>query len=215
MKKGKKQQPDSRKKNTPREETVPALEDLILSIEHEIQTVQNKGLKDTAFDLEDSRDKVDIGRHICVQLGERQLAIPLDAVMEAGEYLPVRSLPLLPDWITGIANIRGEIISVVDLGLFFNIEKGNKSDISIKKKPYLIIYNNIMKVAILVNKIVATRPLFSMTDDDPKKIQKNDDLSQYFSGKAFFDRENIREELFRFDLDKFLSSGRLHDFSTA
>jgi purine-binding chemotaxis protein CheW len=54
-------------------------------------------------------------------LGEMELAITIDAIQEIG-YLPdVTPLPNLPDWIEGIVQIRGEILSVVNFHLLFSL----------------------------------------------------------------------------------------------
>ncbi|MCP3898598.1 MAG: chemotaxis protein CheW, partial [Desulfobacteraceae bacterium] len=171
-----------------------------------------------SFDLEEGENRKDIGRHICIELAGKEFAIPLSSVLEAGENLSVQSLPLLPDWITGITNIRGEIISVVNLSLFFDIkdsEQITKHKLIDINKSYLIIHNDTIKIAILVDKILATRPLYSLVNKKFKNAQKKDMLSKHFSGQAFYERDNVQKGIFLFDLDKFLYSGKLHDFSSA
>ena len=195
----------------------PKLEELINGIENEIMTAQSLKLDDT-IDFAETEDRVDIGRHICIALGDTQLAIPLVAVLEAGDHLPVQPLPLLPDWITGITNIRGEIISVVNLNLFFDIKsskQGTQHIPSDTNKPYLVVHNEGMKLAITVDKILATRPLYALANKKFENTRKKDMLSKHFSGQAFYERENVQKGIFLFDLDKFLSSGNLHDFSIA
>jgi chemotaxis signal transduction protein len=194
----------------------PELKNLISNIENEIETAQLKTL-DSDSDIDEGQDWIDIGRHICIELADKQFAIPLTAVMEAGEHLLVQPLPLLPDWISGITNIRGEIISVVDLNLFFKTKSKAKPTTlaPVETKPYLIVHNDDMKIAMIVDRIIATRPLYSLITKKLKKSQKTDMLSNHFSGEAFYERENVQEEIFLFDLDKFLSSRGLHDFSIA
>ena len=65
----------------------------------------------------------EIGRHICFELGGKRLALPLSLVDEVGELENVRPLPFLPEWVHGVTNIRGEIVSVTDLALFFRIAR--------------------------------------------------------------------------------------------
>ncbi|MCD4742449.1 MAG: chemotaxis protein CheW [Desulfobacteraceae bacterium] len=198
----------------------PELKELIADIENEIKTAQHLDPNNTV-DFEEGQNRVDIGRHICIELGVKQLAIPLAAVLEAGEHLRVQPLPLLPDWITGISNIRGEIISVVNLNLFFDTKSApprtpHMPRLPVDTKPYLIVHNDDMKIAITVDRILATRPLYSLTTKESKEeVQKKDMLSKYFSGQAFYEEENVQKEIFLFALDKFLSSSNLHDFSTA
>jgi chemotaxis signal transduction protein len=191
----------------------PKLSELIAGIETELKTIEKLNPAETK-NSEKAQNRVYIGRHLCIKLGGENLAIPLSSVLEAGEYLPVQPLPLLPDWITGIANIRGEIISVVNLNLFFNT-KNITQYIPGDAKPYLVIHNENIKIAVLIDKIFATRPLYSLITKKLKKVSKQSMLSKHFSGQAFYEGENIQKELFLFDLNKFLSSRKLHDFSTA
>ncbi len=188
------------------------LEQLIANIDDEIRSSQQLQQED-AFDLEGDQERVDIGRHICIELGAKHLAIPLDAVLEAGEHIPVQPLPLLPDWITGIANIRGEIVSVVNLNLFFNT-KSTQPHLQNDDKPYLIVHNDNLKIAVTVDRILATRPLYILIAKKSKKNQKKDMLSQHLSGQAFYEERIDHKELFIFDLDKFLSSNALFEFTT-
>ena len=192
------------------------LKELIADIDNEIETVEHINL-DNTFDVKEDQKRIEIGRYVCIELGNKQLAIPLTAVLEAGKHLSVRPLTLLPDWITGIANIRGEIFSVVSLNLFFDIQSAlpHTPQIPVDNEPYLIVHNNDMKIAIIVDRILATRSLYSLMTNKFKKTQKKDMLSKYLFGQAFYEEENVQKEIFLFDLDKFLSSSSLHDFSTA
>ncbi|MCK5313372.1 MAG: chemotaxis protein CheW [Desulfobacteraceae bacterium] len=192
------------------------LKELIACIDNEIKTVEHLNL-DNTFDVEEGQKRIEIGRHVCIQLGNKQLAIPLTAVLEAGKHLSVQPLPMLPDWITGIANIRGEIISVVNLNLFFDTKNASPRlpQIPVDTEPYLIVHNDDMEIAVIVDKILATRPLYSLMTNKFKKTQKKDMLSKYLFGQAFYEKENVQKKILLFDLDKFLSSSSLHDFSTA
>lgn len=100
----------------------------------------------------------EIGRHICFDLGEMRLAVPLSLVVEVGELEEkVRALPFLPEWVQGVTNIRGEIVSVTDIGLFFNIANRVPKK---KNRAYIVIYNGEMKTAVIVDRITATRMLY-------------------------------------------------------
>lgn len=54
---------------------------------------------------------------ILIALGDARYALAIGAV---GEVLPVPALspvPMTPDWVAGIADVRGEVIPVIDTGL--------------------------------------------------------------------------------------------------
>jgi purine-binding chemotaxis protein CheW len=54
-------------------------------------------------------------KHIVFQLEDKLYAINCRQVAEVVGFLPVTPLPFVPDWIAGITNLRGDLISVADL----------------------------------------------------------------------------------------------------
>lgn len=52
-------------------------------------------------------------------LGDAPYAFPVDAVNEVIRHLKLTNLPNVPEWILGIANLRGDIVSVIDLQKFW------------------------------------------------------------------------------------------------
>lgn len=151
-----------------------------------------------------------IGSHICFELAEKKLAIPLTSVMEAGRLQVVRSLPLLPDWLVGITNIRGEIVSVINLTIFLN----NKDMYHTEEPSYIVVYNDVIKLAIVIDKIVGTRSLFSLPTEKSKKITDEMAVSGYFAGQAAYNEQDAVKEVTLFDLNSFFSSNRLQNFAT-
>ena len=49
-------------------------------------------------------------------------AAELKFIKETVQLLPITRVPRLPDWLSGIVNLRGNIIPIADLALFFNGE---------------------------------------------------------------------------------------------
>ncbi len=54
-------------------------------------------------------------------LGRLLMAIPMAASLEINPLGRVTPLPNLPGWLMGVANLRGEIVSVVDLKAFLGL----------------------------------------------------------------------------------------------
>jgi purine-binding chemotaxis protein CheW len=76
------------------------------------------------LDLPNSDNSVSGVERVLIQEGEKYVVFHLDEklyavhskqVAEVIGSLPVTSLPIVPEWVAGIANLRGNIISVVDL----------------------------------------------------------------------------------------------------
>lgn len=65
--------------------------------------------------------------HVVFRLGSRTMAIPLAAVSEIARPPKVTRLPHVPAWVLGIANLRGDIVSMLDLEGFLSGKVGRSS----------------------------------------------------------------------------------------
>lgn len=149
----------------------------------------------------------EIGRHICFDLGEMRLAVPLSLVVEVGELEEkVRALPFLPEWVQGVTNIRGEIVSVTDIGLFFNIANRVPKK---KNRAYIVIYNGEMKTAVIVDRITATRMLYRKEGTVGQGKPEQTVLSNFLSGSAVYYSGEQEDVVQLFDGEQLLSSIRI------
>jgi len=94
-----------------------------------------------------------VGKYVLVMLGQRGLAIPIARLAEIGHLPPVTELPNLPGWIRGIVNLRGEIVSVIDLLEFLSLGTMESSS---RDQRLAVLQSGKIKVGILVDRIVAT-----------------------------------------------------------
>lgn len=60
-------------------------------------------------------------KYIIFSLADARYAVPINQVLEVGEPQRITPVPNVPDWILGVTNLRGDIISVVDCGAFLNL----------------------------------------------------------------------------------------------
>ncbi|NOT63827.1 MAG: purine-binding chemotaxis protein CheW [Acidobacteria bacterium] len=58
-------------------------------------------------------------KQLIFALGELRYAVPLDHIIEIAELENLTPVPNVPDWILGITNLRGDILSLVDLNALF------------------------------------------------------------------------------------------------
>ena len=83
--------------------------------------------------------------------GEDIYAIEATFVKEMLEYQPLTKVPLMPSFVKGVTNIRGEIITVIDL-----LDRLRLGETSLKKKSALVIIDNI---ALIIDEILEVAPL--------------------------------------------------------
>jgi chemotaxis signal transduction protein len=136
-------------------------------------------------------------------LGNKNLALPLSLVVEVGELENVRPLPFLPEWIRGVTNIRGEIVSVTDIARFFNIAKEQQRK---RYQTFIVIYNGQVKTAITVDRIAATRMLYQKEETGGDKTTEQGVLSGFLTGSAMFYSGEKEEVVQLVDGEQLLSS---------
>lgn len=54
-------------------------------------------------------------QHLCLAVAGETYAVPIDAVREILEMGRLTPLPLTPDFVTGVMNLRGAVVPVIDL----------------------------------------------------------------------------------------------------
>ncbi len=54
-------------------------------------------------------------KHVLFVLDDMQYAVPMDNVLELQRLPRITPLPDVPDWLRGVTNLRGDVLSVVDL----------------------------------------------------------------------------------------------------
>lgn len=60
-------------------------------------------------------------RYLTLGLGEEFLCLPIANVLEIGEFESITQIPGTPSWLKGVLNLRGEILSVVDITSFLGL----------------------------------------------------------------------------------------------
>jgi purine-binding chemotaxis protein CheW len=178
--------------------------ELLRNIDQEITEAvleYGDGLKSISDDKQQ-----EIGRHICFDLGDRRLALPLSLVVEVGELESVRPLPFLPEWVQGVTNIRGEIVSVTDVALYFNISKRSNRK---KNRAVIVVYNGEVKTAVVVDRITATRMLYRKEETEEERKTEQTVLSGFLTGSAVYHSGEKEEVVQLFDGEQLLSSIRI------
>ena len=66
-------------------------------------------------------------QHVVFTVAGTDYALPLSAVREVGRTPAVTPVPHAPDWLAGVANVRGDVVSVADLRRFFGEPPGPES----------------------------------------------------------------------------------------
>ena len=185
--------------------TIRSLDELISEIDRETAVSLDPGTDKEELSVK--RDEIHTSpqnQYILLALEKTFFALPLSCALEIGRRPDITPLPNLPNWVLGIGNIRGEIISFINLKAFFSISStGTKVE-----RRFLIIQNHAMKVGIIVDRIMGILSLDQIDADLQNSPYREGEIANYIL-KVAVSGENLTNIL---DIDKLLSSPRMTSF---
>lgn len=136
-------------------------------------------------------------KYLVFHLDEKIYGIDSKKVEEVSLSLPVTPLPNVPEWLLGMANLRGDLISVIDLRKLWQ-----KTTETPKKTRFIIIYSpkHETSIAFVVDKLNEIVTL-SAQEINFSAADFGDSYPTFF-GKAEFKSQ----PLFLLEIDKILST---------
>lgn len=130
-------------------------------------------------------------------MGESRLACDSDRIQEILSFPQSTPVPGAKPWILGLANVRGALLTIVDLGWFLT---GKRSSITVRSR---LLSSQLHKapVGLLIDEVFGQRHFL---DDDATdaELEKDSDLSWLVSKKHLVGAETWHE----LDLDSLFSS---------
>ena len=107
---------------------------------------------------EESKQETGI-RHVVFEIGDRQFGIPLDGVLEIDRCGKVTSLPRTPNWLRGVTNLRGQILSVTDFRNLLSL----KTDRTAVGEKIIVVHSHrhTSSTAMVVDRVLGIRHLNS------------------------------------------------------
>lgn len=103
-------------------EADPPLDSLIASIDEEVdQDFSSSSAVNLALEAPEAPAPKE--HHVIFTMAGTAYSVPIGNVIEIGQTPAFTPLPNVPDWVRGVANLRGDIISIVDLRTFLGLER--------------------------------------------------------------------------------------------
>ncbi len=155
-----------------------SLDELITTIDRETERSADVDVPETVkIKQAPALNKPGTRQYIEFFLNNIVLCLPLANALEIGRQPEITPLPNLPSWIYGVSNIRGEIVSMVDLKGFFGmpalpIQSGRR---------FIIACHQNIKVGLLVDRIagiLSLDQLGAVIQASPYQSEDTDAASQ-------------------------------------
>ena len=110
--------------NRPRmEPSSRSLEDLVSGID---AAIASEASPNSSPDLARRTDTSD--RYVAFSVGGILFAAAVPSVQEINRVPPITPVPNVPAWLLGVTNLRGDVVSVVDLRAFLDLEAVDARD---------------------------------------------------------------------------------------
>ena len=101
-------------------------------------------------------------RFLVFTLCKELFAFNVGYAVEVLSEKPVKRVPELPDFISGLVDVRGDMVPVVDMRQRFGMSKGD----SRKRKRFLIVRTSLGRIALIVDEVL------SIVDMSQEKVKK-------------------------------------------
>jgi chemotaxis signal transduction protein len=88
-------------------------------------------------------------KRLHVRAGDRRIAIPIEVVSEVGTPSPAVEVPHGAEWLHGLVQWRGRLLTLVDAGLLFGLRRSRAAK--------LVVMRNLnVETALAVDRIIGT-----------------------------------------------------------
>jgi purine-binding chemotaxis protein CheW len=141
-------------------------------------------------------EKIALQEIVIFKIGKEKFALFTDQVKSIEEMQDIIPVPMSPDYIAGLMNLRGEITTVIDLRIRFQQE-------AIQTGPDVVIIIVDYKqeaVGLIIDKVISVESV----DDKPRELPEN--IKKAWTGR-FYGKvmELKKEKIILLNLDKILS----------
>ncbi|MHB1136583.1 MAG: chemotaxis protein CheW [Coriobacteriia bacterium] len=120
------------------------------------------------------------------RLGQEWYAVPIAMVREIHNEYTVTRIPRVPDHILGVVNVRGEIVSVTDLGALIRVPSRTVLDIDGHMPSAIVVANDICVSALVVDEI---GDIIDVAEEaiEPPLSTLDKAQAEFMSGSVFLD----------------------------
>ncbi|MBN2528690.1 MAG: chemotaxis protein CheW [Deltaproteobacteria bacterium] len=133
---------------------------------------------------------------VIFQVGETYCGITIDNVQEINKNMEITTVYSAPEYVRGVINLRGQIVTIVDMRKKFHMEP---SEIS-KRMNNVVVNSKGEQIGLLVDNVEDIIPA-NQDEILPSPPHMNDAMGKYFTGVY-----KLEEDLVAIlDMDKLLS----------
>ena len=144
-------------------------------------------------------------KHICFRLGKEHFSIPLGKIKEVIELLELTPIPNAPDYIRGLINLRGNVITVIDLRLkLLNVKEVE----DVKRKTSIIIsFIDGVPIGFVVDQVIE---VINYAEEDICSIDSTKAESEHVDFVTGVAKDPEKNLIFILDLEKVINMDNIN-----
>lgn len=120
---------------------------------------------------------------IVFKLGEEEYGISIDQIKEVVFTPNITRMPQVPSYVRGVANIRGNILAIVDLKEKFGLNSQEETSEENSSNYTLVVESQDLNIGILVKEVPNTLTVSSSDIDETiNVVQDNQEEQHYIKG---------------------------------
>jgi len=140
----------------------------------------SKAIAQTNEQLKFSRQQL-----IVFRLNEEEYALNIDQVKEVVITPHVTRMPQTPPFVRGVANIRGNIIAIIDLEEKFGLKRAEEQEVARTNNYTLVIESEEFKMGVLVKEVPNTLSISAADIEETSNVIQDASVdSAYIKGVA-------------------------------
>jgi purine-binding chemotaxis protein CheW len=177
---------------------------LLSSIDADVRHVYGQGAASAApGETIDRTDQAD--RYVLFTLAGSRYAVSVPHVLEIGPVLPITPVPNVPTWVRGIMNLRGDILSVINMRTLLGVAETHQG----AQNRLLVVkaVGDELMTSLMVDQVMGIVSL-APTDLDTPTALAHDKAAPYLTGVY----EHEGQVCAVFDLERFLLSPEVRQF---
>jgi purine-binding chemotaxis protein CheW len=114
-------------------------------------------------------------------------ALPLENTLEIDYFPDITPLPNLPQWVLGICNLRGDIVSVVDIKQIFKLSSKNVN----RARKLVLIRNQNVSTAIVVDNVAGILVTHEQDHQNDTNPMAGKPFSKFVKNAMVSDRQTV------------------------
>ena len=127
----------------------------------------------------DNEQKGKVSQIVVFKQGEEEYAMHIDQIKEVVITPGITKLPQTPEYVLGVANIRGNIIAILDLEQKFGLKKDGTRE-GREKNFTLVIESEEFKMGVLVNDVPNTLSVYESEIEESLNVIHDSSMEQNY-----------------------------------